>query len=349
MIDIYSNVIETSGSYYEMGRQQGEQLIGTPILEAHKQKQEKLRKRFTVDIEEAKRLLLKFAPSLWEELIGLADGLGWSIEETVREYSGYQQDWIKSGCSIFTGDDYFIRNYDFTPEPYDGRFVLSKPDNGYATIGPAQRIIGRADGMNEEGLVIGYNFVNRIKPGDGFICVILTRMVLEYCRTVDEAIDLLYKVPHRTSFNYVIMDRSGRTVVVEGSPRGVAHYEGNYCTNHFDRLTGENRRHMDDSKRRMKDMQGRDPFQSGAEAFRYLNDPEGPIFSEEYDHWAGTIHTIGYFPKTMDVWFTLGGYNRPVPFNLKRWLEGEQNRVKKIRGKLNTTIAPQYIRVEAQS
>ena len=58
---------------------------------------------------------------------------------------------------------------------------------------------------------------------------------------IDETIQLLKEIPHRTSFNYALMDGSGRAVVVEASPRNVSVRDGNVSTNHFEILTEENR------------------------------------------------------------------------------------------------------------
>ncbi|MFJ3389985.1 MULTISPECIES: carcinine hydrolase/isopenicillin-N N-acyltransferase family protein [unclassified Lysinibacillus] len=63
-----------------------------------------------------------------------------------------------------------MRDYDFRPTLYDGRLVFSHPINGYASVGFSQQIIGRLDGMNECGLVVGLHFVNNEYRGGGLYC-----------------------------------------------------------------------------------------------------------------------------------------------------------------------------------
>src|SRR5699024_9470130 len=127
-------------------------------------------------------------------------------------------------------------------------------DGGYAMIGPTQKITGRMDGMNEKGLAIGYNFMHRKKPGPGFVCWLIGRILLESCANVAEAVALLQEIPHRHSFSYIVLDASGESCIVEATPRDVVVRKSNMCTNHFELLKDENRRHLDDSLARLRAM-----------------------------------------------------------------------------------------------
>src|SRR5699024_11439487 len=113
--------------------------------------------------------------------------------------------------------------------------------------GPAQNVTGRMDGMNEKGLVIGYNSIHSKKPHKGFISNMIARIILENCANVNEALAMLRDIPHRHSFSYVVLDGNEETFIVEASPRRVAVRQSNICTNHFDILTEENRHHLVDS------------------------------------------------------------------------------------------------------
>jgi predicted choloylglycine hydrolase len=337
---IYSDVIQFRGSHYDFGVMQGERLKGSLILENRGRIWKIRRPHFLIEEEEVKNAMLPFAPGIWEELLGLADALEWKMEDVLREFGGYRLHYMRSGCSIFTGTDYMIRNYDYHPKTYEGRYMVFQPsDQGYATIGPSQRITGRMDGMNEKGLALGYNFMHRKKPGDGFICNMIGRMVLENCSTVQEAVTMLKEIPHRHSFSYIVLDQSGDTFIVEATPRSTEVRKDNVCTNHFERLTHENRHHLDDSFKRMEAIREQEGTITDAyQAFRMMNDSDRGVFSNQYKNWSGTIHTSGYFPKELKVWFALGGDRKPIIFDFNKWLKGQAFIEKKVIGEVNTDL-----------
>ena len=195
------------------------------------------------------------------------------------------------------------------------------------------------DGMNEKGLVIGYNFMNRKKPGDGFICCMIGRIIVEACANVDEAVEMLKEIPHRHSFSYVVYDRSGKTFIVETSPRGVEVRSSTACTNHFEMMKHENRNHLVDSKRRLGVMERQqDNLSDAYDAFRLLNDKDKGVFSDLYSSWAGTIHTSAYLPKDMKAWIALGGNQEPIQFDFAKWLNGQDVEIERIIGEVDTDI-----------
>lgn len=338
MKTIHSDVIQFRGSHYDFGYMQGER-IKDSITVKNRENQWKVRKpRFSVCIEETKGAIKRFAPGIWDELLGLQEALGWPMERVLKEFGGYRVEYTKSGCSIMTGEDYLIRNYDYHPKTYEGRYTFFQPtDGGYSIIGPSQRVTGRMDGMNEKGLAIGYNFMHRKNPGDGFICCMIGRLILEACGDVSEAVEMLKEIPHRHSFSYVVYDKSGETFIVETSPRGVEVRQSNACTNHFEVMKHENRNHLVDSKRRLKILQENESSDALC-AFRLMNDTHNGIFSDLYGSWAGTIHTSAYFPKERKAWFALGGDREPVVFDFGKWLEGKDVVLEKITGEVDTDI-----------
>ncbi|MDL4843065.1 C45 family autoproteolytic acyltransferase/hydolase [Aquibacillus rhizosphaerae] len=349
MKQIYSNIVQFRGNHYDFGYKQGIEIKDSLIL-INREKQWKVRRpRFTIKEQEAKQAITRFAPGIWDELIGIRDALKWPMEQVLQEFGGYRLDYVKSGCSIVTGKDYFVRNYDYHPKTYEGRCVFYQPtDQGYASMGPSQRITGRPDGMNEKGLVLGYNFMHRKKPGDGFICAMIGRLVLESCANVYEAVDMLKEIPHRHSFSYTVYDQTSETIIVEASPRGVEVRRASVCTNHFEIMKHENRNYLVDSKRRMEIIEKKqDSLTDGYQAYRLMNDIDKGIFSTDYRNWAGTIHTSAYFPKQKVAWIGLGSNEQPAEFNFSNWLRGEDIPYNKITGEVDTEIPFVHMDIDA--
>ena len=340
MKQVVSDIVQFRGSHYEFGIHQAKLLQRSPILTARKRQWDKRTSRhFIVNEEKIKVIFQHFSPEIWEELMGLADGLDMSIKEAVREFGGYYFEYGKSGCSILMGNDYMIRNYDNDPITYEGCYVLYAPtDGGYATIGPSMQITGRTDGLNEKGLAVGYNFVNRLRSDDGFVCNMIGRLILEKCATVEEAVKLLEEIPHRHSFTYSLVDNTGRNVVVEASATEVLVREGTVCTNHFENLTKENRFRMDDSLRRYQEIEKQQStIENMYDAYKILNDTDKGVFSKKYGAWAGTIHTTAYSPESLHAWIALGGDRLPFIIDFNKWLNGKNINVKQVKGELDAT------------
>lgn len=340
MQDVKTVITEFRGNHYDFGVSQAEWLKTTLMMENREREWRLRRPRFDIDPIETEEVYKRFAPKIWEELMGIQDGLKLPIEQVLLNFGHYRVYAKESGCSVFTTEDYLVRNYDYHPATYDGRLTFFQPnDGGLATMAPVSRITGRMDGINEMGLTMGYNFMHRKKPGDGFVCYMVGRIILETCASVEDAVELLKEIPHRSSFSYILLDRQGVTKIVEITPRDVVVREHHYCTNHFEVLTHENRRVLSDSKARMQAMTEQvDNTLSAAQAFKIMNDPEGGIFSKLYSSWSGTIHTSCYFPEDLTARFTLGGGNEIVDLDFKAWLDGQALPFTVIKGKIDSDI-----------
>ncbi len=333
-----SDVIQFTGSHYDFGYRQGELLKKSPLLyNRDKQWKNKRKYHFTIDPTEATQLFTKYMPKMLDELHGLADALNWPFHDALREFGGYYVEYARSGCSILTGSEFMIRNYDSDPAFYEGRYMIYRPtDGGYATIGPSMQVTGRMDGMNEKGLVMGYNFINRRDTENGFLCNMIGRMVLETCANADEAIALLKELPHRVSFNYALIDPSGEGYVVEASPREVIARKSTISTNHFDVLVEENRYRTEDSMRRMEKLRmGEQQTKTIYAAYQLLNNTEHEVFAHKYGASAGTIHTSAYLPRERKALFAIGSNQPPVIFDFNRFLAGERIPITQIKGKLS--------------
>ncbi|RKQ33915.1 C45 family autoproteolytic acyltransferase/hydolase [Oceanobacillus halophilus] len=340
MREIFSDIIQFRGSHYDFGYMQGKQLKNSLIVKNRKKFWKLRRPRFTVNIQETKQILNRYAPGMWDELEGLQNAMEAPMNEILRDFGGYRINTPKSGCSIFTGKDYLIRNYDYHPKTYEGRYSIYQPsDQGYAVIGPQQRVTGRMDGMNEKGLAMGYNSIHRKKPGAGFVCHMIGRMILETCASVDEAIAFLKEIPHRHSFSYILLDKNNETYIVEATPRSVDIRQSHVCTNHFELQKDENKRILDDSYNRLNAMKKHKSEVSDVHtAFQMMNDTDKGVFSKEYKNWVGTIHTSAYLPKELKAWIALGGNQEPVVFDFEKWLQGENVTMEKFHGQIDTDL-----------
>lgn len=280
-----------------------------------------------------------FSPAILEELYGLQEALQIDLTTVIKQFGGFYLDYGRSGCSIYADRGVMVRNYDNDPYAYEGRLVLFAPsDSGYASIGPSMQVTGRTDGINEKGLAMGYNFINRTHSKDGFMCNMIGRLILENCATVDEAIQLLKELPHRYSFTYVLADQEQSGVIVEAAPHDFAIRYEPICTNHFETLTKQNRYRTDDSVRRKKLMtEATSTLQNGFDIYRLLNDKRHNIFSTNYGAWSGTIHTSLLQSSTRQMGFTLGSDRLPYMIDFGKWVAGDNLHVKQINGQLETT------------
>lgn len=342
MKKVQVEVSQFRGSHYDFGLSQGYALRKSKtLLQSWQRMLTKGARRFQVDVNEFITIMERFSPQILEELYGLQEALELDLYSTIQQFGGYYLDYGRSGCSIYTDHGTMVRNYDNDPNVYEGRMMLYAPsDGGYATIGPTMQITGRTDGINEKGLAMGYNFINRTHSKDGFMCNMIGRLILENCANVDEAIQLLKELPHRYAFTYVLADPYQDGVIVEAAPSKLAVRHDYVCTNHFTTLTDQNRYRMDDSIRRSTTVQdAHSSIQNGREMYELMNGRDHGVFSTNYGAWSGTIHTSIMRPHALQMGFTLGSNRLPYIIDFQKWVKGEDIRVKQINGQLETTAS----------
>jgi len=116
------------------------------------------------------------------------------------------------------------RNYDFPNVLQPFQIVREEiPDHGYKNLNFTQYpLIGSHMGLNEKGLVIGYNYGRSWKkePLDfrlkGVPGTFIVQEILETCATTQQAIDFVTKFACRSNgCHYGLMDASGDTCVIE--------------------------------------------------------------------------------------------------------------------------------------
>ena len=210
------DVLQCRGSSYEVGKQMAEGFLKTTRgATFHRRRGHQ---PFGFDLKDAQAALCTYAPNIWEELHGLADGLKIPLERAAAQYSNARLSFPKRGCSSVMTNAFYGRNYDYSPRRYDPTLVAVQPKGVHASLAFSDRFTGRVDGMNEHGLCVGLHFVNYRPVRPGLVCILIVRMVLDQCATTREAIRLLTRIPHGQPFNYSLLDAIGAAAVVEASP-----------------------------------------------------------------------------------------------------------------------------------
>ena len=107
-------IVQCRGTAYEVGRAQARLFAATPKGRAFLRREKtKLPWWFKLNTEE--RGFRKFAPALWEEIHGLADGLTVPLERAVMAFGNNGLRPPLGACSAIMAAGGYARNYDFQP------------------------------------------------------------------------------------------------------------------------------------------------------------------------------------------------------------------------------------------
>lgn len=205
------------GSYYEIGKQQGEfvkqhsYLIPQFILEENLISDSHL--------TESRNVLNKYCSGINEEIEGFCEVL--KIPSKNMMY--YYQTLLKAGCShcailpkkTDSEHTYVLRNYDLLPAIDDMRFCSTHVEGAYAHSGFSTQYFGRTEGGNEHGLSVTFsacgqpvgNMTGLRKPMvNGLQCFAVIRLLLEKCKNVQEAKSLIEEIPIASNINIIVAD-----------------------------------------------------------------------------------------------------------------------------------------------
>lgn len=203
------------------------------------------------------------APWLWTELATFADGLDLPAEHGLFVRAGS----LPHGCSAIVWRSYdgrmlAGRTYDFYSRTRTRHLLITEPHDGYNHIGMNGGLVGgRYDGLNEHGVFVALHKVMTHRPdtnAPGVPYHLLPRLVLQSCRTAEQAAELMTRLPHLASFNYTLADASGALIALECYPgQPVQRRDGDETlavTNHYMSpalAPLQGRRPTSDSRRRM--------------------------------------------------------------------------------------------------
>lgn len=250
-------------------------------------------------LQQCRQALQRHMPELlplWERLLHIAD----ANEEEARLLSFYCPAPCMAGCSQAVWTRYtptLIRNYDYTPELCEGRIMLSRWHDT-KVIASTDCLWGVLDGMNEHGLCASLSFGGKGAVTQGFGIPIILRYVLEFCRTVDEAVKVLQRVPAHMAYNVLLLDAQGQVRTVELAPFTQPNITYKpFAVNHQGDFDLTNYALFSQSHERQQVMVDKlfDPMtniESFANAFEF-----SPLFASNYAQGFGTLYTAIYNPQ----------------------------------------------------
>ncbi|WGS47617.1 C45 family peptidase (plasmid) [Burkholderia sp. JSH-S8] len=205
-------------------------------------------------VERHARVIERELPDLAEEVHGLAEGAGITLEDAYllqlrRELTGFQRipAAARGDCTTFArhanGQAVIAQTIDLNGDMASELSVLEISHGGSSTNGGARGtdvalvsftgLLGYL-GINSHGVAIGLNLVlgGEWRPGiPGYLAI---RHLLDTCASVDECVDTLRRLPLASSRSLTIADAQ-RVVTVEYVPDSLIVIEGaeHAHTNHF--------------------------------------------------------------------------------------------------------------------
>jgi len=255
----------------------------------------------------------EFVP-IWERLTDLAGG----GDRAARLLSLYCPTPYLVACSqvIWTrAEPWLIRNYDYHPAQCEGTILLSCW-RGTRVIASTDSLWGVLDGMNEHGLAVTLAFGGRPAVGTGFAITLILRYALEVCRTVDDAIAVLRRVPSHMVYTVGLVDRSGRHATVYVAPdRPTEVSDTRVSTNHQRRGEWSEYTRLTRSEARASSLLAAldAPGMTPERLLELCRQP--PVASNDWARAFGTLYTVGYRPRVGRAHYRWPSASRDLSFD----------------------------------
>ncbi|MFW9849653.1 MAG: C45 family autoproteolytic acyltransferase/hydrolase [Candidatus Thorarchaeota archaeon] len=225
------------GDYYELGQQQGEIMKKTrpEHLEFYKSGNLNLKDLGFESFEDLQHRYEEICPGITDELAGLADSLGVKPEKLpmycppIYESGNCSQIAVLSSGTD-TGDVYVARNYEYNQEMNDFRLCTARIKGKTKHIGFSEFLLFRDDGMNDHGFCVTFSGGGTFKTKPtkkGFSFFLIMRALLDNCRSVDEAINLIEQIPVHGFWNFLLTDRNSNAALVQ-------FFDGDYAIQRID-------------------------------------------------------------------------------------------------------------------
>lgn len=250
-------------------------------------------------LAECREALQTYMPELvplWEHLLNISH----ADDNDARLLSFYCPAPYLSGCSQAVWTRYtpiLVRNYDYAPEYCEGRIMKTRWHKTHV-IASSDCLWGVLDGMNEHGLSVSLAFGGKESITKGFSITLILRYILEFCTTVDEAVQVLCRVPAHMAYNITVLDAHGQVRTVELSPFSSPNVTYKpLAVNHQGDLELSNYAMFSRSCERQQFIINKlyDPLssiESFVNAFEY-----SPLFVSNYAQGLGTLYTAIYNPQ----------------------------------------------------
>ena len=229
------------------------------------------------------------------------------------------------GCSLAAhargGAVRLVRNYDLSPDLNEG-LLLKSAWTGRPVMGMIEFLWGLSDGINADGLAVALAYGGRQDVAPGFGITTILRYVLETCSNVDQAFEVLHRVPSHMAYNIALADRLGSTAMVEMAPGGGAErFVPAVATNHQHGVERSGRAALTKTYERcihLTDLIAAnvDPVALGDAFLRT------PLYQRNYAEGVGTLFTAIYDPETGGL--TLRWPNQDWVQSLDRFDEGRR-------------------------
>lgn len=189
-------------------------------------------------------MLKRGCPGLWEELTGLAEGLGVEMcDNLFLRLIALPRAGACSQIAVMpektqNGHLLAARSYEYSLDD-EMIYCVTRVPGAYRHAGFSLFQAGRFDGMNEKGLCVTMSSCEVVKSSEGetglnFAAPI--RALLDRCATVDEALERLEPMPVRGHFQMMLAG-GDQAAVVEFGPgiRAIRHPERGYLAafNHY--------------------------------------------------------------------------------------------------------------------
>jgi len=159
-------------------------------------------------------------------------------------------------------------------------------------------LIGVLDGLNDSGLVVSLTFGGRRVIGEGFGIPFILRYVLEFCTTLNQAVDALKRIPSHMSYNIMLMNQFGEHSLVQIAPdRAPIVTDLSASTNHQEKVDWPEHALFTKTIERelyLQEMLVKNEYSSEQIADAFL---KAPLFNRKYNQGFGTIYTAVYQPK----------------------------------------------------